>query len=86
MIHFKKYLREKFGDSTPGRNDDGPLLFSFSSSSNDFSTKASSISIVDVSESIEPLDVDEDIGVAIIIKIKRMYYTRSKKNARGEMF
>jgi hypothetical protein len=84
----KKYLREKVGDSKLGRNDDDddPSFFSFSSSSNDFSTKASSISIVDAPESIEPLgegeNVDENVGVAIIINVKIMYYTRSKKRTR----
>ena len=48
------------GDSTPGRNDDDSLLFSISSSSNDFSTKASSVSIVDAPESLNPLGEGDD--------------------------
>ena len=66
--------------------NDGPSLGcnDGNDSSNDFSTNASSISIVDAPESVEPLEEEE--AKIIIMKVEIMYYTRSKKEPHTMRF
>ena len=64
--------------------NDGPSLGcnDGNDSSNEFSTKASSISIVDASESIEPLEEEE--AIIIIIKVETKHTMRFFKRSHKQ--